>query len=100
MDTDSFFLYIETDGIYKNIAEDVETRLVLQIMNYELNKPLPKGKNKKVIGLMKDELGRQIINKYIGLRAKIYSYYIDGSSEDKKAKETEKCVIDTLFRSN
>ena len=90
MDTDSLFVYIETDGIYKNIAEDVKTRLALQIMNYELNKPLPKRKNEEVIGLMKDELGGQIINKYIGLRAKIYSYYIDGSSEDKKAKDTEK----------
>ena len=90
MDTDSLFVYIETDGIYKNIAEDVKTRLALQIMNYELNKPLPRGKNEEVIGLMKDELGGQIINKYIELRAKIYSYYIDGSSEDKKAKDTEK----------
>ena len=33
MDTDSFIVYIKTDDIYKDIAEDVET-LILQIMNY------------------------------------------------------------------
>ena len=58
MDVDSFFVYIKTDDIYKYIAEDVETRF--DISNYELewnsiDKPFPKGKNKKVIGLMKDE---------------------------------------------
>ena len=59
MDTDSFIVYIKTDDIYKDIAEDVETRF--DTSNYELDRPLPKGKNKKVIGLMKDELGRKII---------------------------------------
>ena len=59
MDTDSFIVYIKTDDIYKDIAEDVETRF--DTSNYELDRPLPKGKNKKVIGLMKDELGGQIM---------------------------------------
>ena len=52
MDTESFILYITTDDIYKDIAEDVETRF--DTSNYELDRPLPKGKNKKIIGLMKD----------------------------------------------
>ena len=43
MDTSSFIVYIKTDGIYKDIAEDVETRF--DTSNYELDKPLPKGKN-------------------------------------------------------
>ena len=55
MDTDSFILYIKTAGIYKDIREDAETRF--DTSNYELDRPLLKGKNKKVIGLMKDELG-------------------------------------------
>ena len=31
--------------------------------------------------------------KFVGLRAKAYIYLIDDSSEDKKAKDTKKCVI-------
>ena len=61
--------------------------------NYELDRSLSKGKSKKVIGLMKDELGGKIMTKFVGLRAKTYSYLIDDSSEDKKAKGTKKCVI-------
>ena len=41
----SFIVYIKTDDIYKDIAEDVETRF--DTSNYELDRPLPKGKNKK-----------------------------------------------------
>ena len=61
-------MYIKTDDIYKDIAEDVETRF--DASNYELDRPFPKGKNKKVIGLMKVELGEKIITKFVGLRAK------------------------------
>ena len=41
---------MSTDDIYKDIEEDVETRF--DTSNYELDRPLPKGKNKKLIGLM------------------------------------------------
>ena len=60
MDRDNFVVYIKTEDIYTDIAKDVETRF--NTSNYELNRPLPKGKNKNVIGLMKDELGRKIMN--------------------------------------
>ena len=50
MDTDSFIAYIETDDFYKDVAEDVETRF--DTSNVELGRPLPKVKNKKVIGLV------------------------------------------------
>ena len=43
MNTDSFILYIKTDDIYKDIAEDVQTRF--DTSNYELDRPFPKGKN-------------------------------------------------------
>ena len=59
MDTNSFIVHIKTEDIYKDIAEDVETRF--DTLNFQLDRPLPTGKNKKVIGLMKDELGGQII---------------------------------------
>ena len=44
---------------------------------------------------MKDEYGEKIMTKFVGLRAKIYSYLIDGGSEDKKAKGTKNCVLKT-----
>ena len=68
MDTDSFTVHVKTDDIYKDIAENVETRF--DTSNFEIDRPLPKGKNIKVIGLMKDELGGQIMKEFFGLRAK------------------------------
>ena len=91
MDTDSFVVYIKTDHLYQDIAEDVETRF--DTSNYELDRPFPKGTNKKVIGLMKDKLGGKIMTKFVGLRVKIYSYLIGDCSEDEKVKSTKKCVI-------
>ena len=52
-DTDILIVYRETDDIYKYIAEDVETRFGTS--NYKLDRLLPKAKNRKVIGLMKDK---------------------------------------------
>ena len=63
MGTDSFIVYIKTDNICKDIADDVETRF--DTSNYELDRPLPKEK-KKVIGLMKNELGRKVVLKFAG----------------------------------
>ena len=60
-DTESFIVYIKTNDIYKDIVEDFETRF--DISNYELDTPLPKGKNKKAIGLMKGGLGGKIMTK-------------------------------------
>ena len=79
----------ESYYIYKDIAEDVETRFV--ISNYEPERPLPKGQNKKVIIVMKGKLGGKIMKEFFGLRAKTYSYLIDDDSEDKKG--TKICII-------
>ena len=59
MNTDSFFIYIKTEDVYEDIADDVEKQF--DKSNYEFNRPLPTGKNKKLIGLMKDELGGKIM---------------------------------------
>ena len=91
MDTDSFIMHVKTEDFYKDIAGDVEKRF--DTSNYEINRPLPIGKNKKVIGLMKDELGGKIMTEFVALRPKTYSYLTDDCKEDKKAKGTKKCVI-------
>ena len=87
----SFTVHVKTDDIYKDIAESIEKRF--DTSNFEIDRPLLIGKNKKVIGLMKDELGGQIMKEFVGLRAKTYSYLKDNNDEDKKAKGTKKCVI-------
>ena len=57
--------------------------------NFVIDGPLLKGKNKKVIGLMKDEFGGRIMKIFVGLRGKTYSYLKDNNDEDKKAKGTK-----------
>ena len=54
-DTDSIIVYVETDHVHKDIAEDVET------LNYEVDKPWAKRKSEKVIGIMKDGFGGQTL---------------------------------------
>ena len=68
MDTDSFIVNVKTDYIYKDIAENVGTRF--DTSNIELERPLPKGKYQKVIGLMNDELGGDVMTEVAVLRAK------------------------------
>ena len=85
MDTDSFIINIKTDDCYKDISNDVQKRF--DMSNYEINRPLTIGRNKKVIGLMKDELGGKIMTELAALRPKIYSYLIDDSDNNKKLKE-------------
>ena len=63
--------------------------LTFQII--ELERSLPNEKKKKVIGVMKDELGDKIIKIFVGLRAKTYSYLIDDGCEDKNANGIKKC---------
>ena len=75
MDTDSLVYNIKTEDFYKDVAEDVETRF--DTSGYEPDRPLPIRKNKKVIGLMKDELGGKIMKEFIGLRPKMYSYRVE-----------------------
>ena len=57
---------------------------------WHLDRPLATGKNKRGIGIIKDEFGEKIMIKFVGLRAKTYSYLIDDGSKDKTAKGTQK----------
>ena len=90
MDTDSLVYKIKTRDFYKDIADDVESRF--DTSGYEPDKPLPIGKNKKVIGLMKDESGGKVMKEFISLRPKMYSYRV-GEDKPKKCKGIKKCVV-------
>ena len=108
MDTDSFVIHVKTNDFFHDISNDVN--LWFDTSNYitKLPRPLPIGKNKKVLGKFKDELGGKIISELCCLKAKTYSYKLDDDSECKKAKGTKKCIVkryiifdnylDTLFK--
>ena len=98
MDTDSFIMNIKKEDFYKDIANDVKK--IFDMSNYEVDRPLPTGKNKKVIGLIKDELGGKVITEFVTLRPKTYSYLTDDCKEDNKAKGTKKCVIKRMIKLN
>ena len=80
MDTDSFIINIKTDDFYEDIADDVKKGF--DTSNYEIDGPLPTGYNKKVIGLIKDELGGKFKTEFAALRPKNYSYLMDGSMDE------------------
>ena len=98
MDTDSFIIHIKTEDFYKDIANDVERLFDTSSYDEKDNRPLLIGKNKKVIGKFKDELGGKIMTEFCALRAKAYSFLIDDYSDEdyeknkiinKKAKSTK-----------
>ena len=73
-DTDSLMYEIKTEDFYKDISGDVENKF--DTSNYPSNHPsgIPNGLNKKVLCMMKDEVGGEIIHEFVGLRAKLCSY--------------------------
>ena len=86
-------IYAESEDFYKGIAGDIEKWF--DSSNYDENdeRPLPTGKNEKVIGMFKDELGGKIMTEFIALRAKVYAYITEDGSVHKRAKGTRKCII-------
>ena len=90
IDTDSLIYSIETDDFYKDIADDIKDRF--DTSGYNPNWPLPVGLNKKVIGLIKEELGGEIMTEFVTVRPKMYAYKT-GESESKKCKGIKKCVV-------
>ena len=92
-DTDSFMYIIQTEDFYKDISADVKHRF--DASDYPDDHPsgIPSGLNKKVIGMFKDEVGGDIIDEFVGLRAKLYSYKIFEGEESKKCKGVKKSVV-------
>ena len=93
MDADSFIIYIITEDFFEDISNDVEKWF--DTSNYDKNdiRPLLIGKNKKIPGIFKGELGGKIITEVIAIRPKTYAHLTDDDIEHKKAKGTKKCVI-------
>ena len=83
-DTDSFIVHIKTEDFSEDIANGVEKRF--DTSNYDVNgitfnTPLSTGKNTKVIGLMKNELGGKIMTELVALTPKTYAYLMDDDSQ-------------------
>ena len=73
METDSFILQIQTDYFFDNINNDVNKWFDTSNYDKNDNRPLEIGKNKKVIGKFKDDLGGKILTEFVALRAKTYA---------------------------
>ena len=91
-DTNSSVIHIKTEDFYKGIANDVDKWFDTHKYDKDDNRPLTIGKNKKVIGKLKDELDGKIIIEFVPFRAKTYAYLTDDDTEYEKAKRTKKCV--------
>ena len=90
MYTDSLVYDIQTEHFYADIVDDVLERF--DTGGYANDRPLPIGKNKKVIGMMTDELGGKIMTESVALRPKSYAYKFS-SKEEKKCKGIKKCIV-------
>ena len=85
INTDSFIVYINIDHIYKTLLNVLKQGLILQIMSCKDH--YQKEKNKKIIGLMKNESGGKTAKEFVWLRAKTYSHLTDKKRyESKKHK--------------
>ena len=93
IDIDRFIIHIKTEDFYKDVADDVQNWFDTSNYSEDDKKPLPIGKNKKVIGLMKDELGGKIMIELVALKLKTYCCLMDYGDSIKKAKRIKKCVI-------
>ena len=103
IDTDSFVMNINTEDFFKDIVNDVESWFDTSYYKEKDKRPLSRGKNKKVIGKFKDELGRKIMTESCALRTKAYAYKLDDYDiEMKKAKDTKKCKVkrEITFKNN
>ena len=93
-DTDSLMYEIQTEDFYKDISGDVKDRF--DTSNYPFDHPsgILSGINKKVLGMFKDETNGDIIDEFVGLRAKLYSYKMFEGEESKKCKGVKKSVVE------
>ena len=91
-DTDSTMYEIQTEDFYNDISADVKHRF--DTSDYPPDHPsgIPSGSNKKVLGMFKDEVGGKVIDEFVGLRAKLYSYKMLEGKESKKCKGVKNSI--------
>ena len=84
---------IQTSDFYSDISTDIKQRF--DTSNYPSNHSsgIPTGLNKKVLGMFKDEADGKVINEFVGLRAKLYSYKMFEGEESKKCKGVKKSMV-------
>ena len=92
-DTDSLMYEIQTEDFYKDISADVKRRFDTSDYHPDHPSGIPSWLNKKVLGMFKDEAGGKVIDEFVGLRAKLYSYKMFESEESKKCKGGKKSVV-------
>ena len=85
-DTDSLIYEIGAEDFYRDIAGDVEMWFDTSEFDASHSSGIRTGVNKKVIGMMKDEAGGKIIQEFVGLRAKQYSFKMWEDSFEHKSK--------------
>jgi hypothetical protein len=90
-DTDSLAFEIETDDFYLDISPDIQSKF--DTSDYPNDHPLA-GVNKKKVGMLKDEACGEIIDEYVGLRAKLLTYRMHEGKEHKKCKGVKKKVVE------
>ena len=94
------YIHIKTEDFYRDVADDVKKWFGTSNYSEYDKRTLPRGMNKKVIGLMNNELGGKITTEFVGLIPKTYSYLTDDDNKVKKAKRTKKCVIKRILKFN
>jgi len=84
--TDSLCYEIETEDFFKDVSAGVQEKF--ETSNFLLNHSsgIPTEINKKVPGLFKDKAGGEIIEEFVGLRAKLYAIKKLDGEEEKKCK--------------
>ena len=94
LDTDNLMYEIKTEDVYKGFSNNKE---MFHFSNYSTKSKCYDNSNKLVAGKMKDETAGVAIEEFVGLKPKMYSYWVDDDREYKKAKGVNKNVVATTM---
>ena len=97
-DTDSLMYQIETEDFYVDISADIKDWFDTSEFPPTHPSGIPPGLDKKKLGVFKDEMAGELIEEFVGLRAKLYSYKMQEGRETKKFKGIKKSVINKAIR--